>query len=278
MRLVKYYNENKSRFNNFFNNPLAQLAANLADSTNNNNIIKIDDLNKDGNEDKNNNTDDSKKNEEDGEKIGEIVGEVDDGKKGKDDKALMRYLNKISTDDDDDDDDDDDEDSDLDDDDEEDDDDDDDFELGGRTDDKPDDLAYLSTSAVLYLHEKGRFTVEEKSLLVSHLIECVNNNEYSKVEVAFAVIIGGVRPEVFSKKAKALISSLSSALTISMNAFGKINVDDMNDFEMCCLKTVAQIKENQRLQKLFERQAEEQIDEDDDEDDDEDSVDEESKN
>lgn len=116
-----------------------------------------------------------------------------------------------------------------------------------------DSLASLTTNAVLYLHEKGRLSAEEKKVLISYNIDSVNQDQYSKLDVAFSVIIAGVRPDLFEKKAKELISTLKSSLAISNNAFSKIADDDMDEFEMICHKTFKQLKDIERLERIIDQ-------------------------
>ncbi len=116
-----------------------------------------------------------------------------------------------------------------------------------------DSLASLTTNVVLYLHEKGRLSAEEKKVLISYNIDSVNQDQYSKLDVAFSVIIAGVRPDLFEKKAKELISTLKSSLAISNNAFSKIADDDMDEFEMICHKTFKQLKDIERLERIMEQ-------------------------
>lgn len=96
---------------------------------------------------------------------------------------------------------------------------------------RDEELATATVNALQYLHLHHRLAKTEKQVLLADLIQRVNTGSLSKVEIAWSVLIAGIRPGE---------APLSEGLPREM---AHVDVEDMKDFEHVCHRIARELLE-----------------------------------
>ena len=82
--------------------------------------------------------------------------------------------------------------------------------------------------AIKWLYKNNRITNKEKKIITTDIVENLSNGEYSKIEVAFLLFIGGFRP------GEGDVSNIPTDLS-------EVDSEDIDDFETLCHSICNQI-------------------------------------